>query len=164
MGLVASLPPKGECEGPTSDRGRRGLVAITPACGNVAPPWARSGSASAWRRPRPRRCLGALASGFFAVTLGSGIESNAQQVMVQLKGIVFVMVFAPIATAIILAGLKVPFGSLRATTEDQIEGLDLTSHSESVYGLAGGGVVAPKGMAHGEAVSMSMATQREHLA
>ena len=33
---------------------------------------------------------GALASGIFAVTLGSGIESNAQQIMVQLKGIVFV--------------------------------------------------------------------------
>jgi hypothetical protein len=65
--------------------------------------------------------------------------------MVQLKGIVFVMMCAPIATAIILAGLKVTFGSLRATTEDQIEGLDLTSHSESVYGLAGGGVVAPEG-------------------
>ena len=33
---------------------------------------------------------GALASGIFAVTLGSGIESNAQQIMVQLKGIAFV--------------------------------------------------------------------------
>ena len=35
----------------------------------------------------------ALASGIFAVTLGSGIESNAQQIMVQLQGIVFVIVF-----------------------------------------------------------------------
>jgi Amt family ammonium transporter len=164
-----------------------GLVAITPACGNVAPMgaiWIGIGVAiisyAACTFLKPAfgyddsldvfgvhalgGAWGALASGIFAVTLGSGIESNAQQVMVQLKGIVFVMVFAPIATAIILAGLKVAFGSLRATTEDEIEGLDLTSHSESAYGLAGGGVVAPEGMAPGEAVSMSIATQREHLA
>src|SRR5262249_24223453 len=107
---------------------------------------------------------GALASGIFAVTLGSGIESNAQQIMVQLKGMAFVIVFAPIATAIILAGLKVVFGSLRASTEDEIEGLDIASHSESAYGLAGTGVVAPEGMGHAEAVSMSLATRREHLA
>ena len=74
------------------------------------------------------------------------------------------MVFAPIATAIILAELKVVFGSLRANTEDEIEGLDLTAHSENAYGLAGGGMVAPEGLGQAEAVSMSLATRREHLA
>ena len=41
---------------------------------------------------------GALASGLFAVTFGSGIETNLQQVMVQLRGIAFVVGFAPVAT------------------------------------------------------------------
>jgi ammonium transporter, Amt family len=165
-----------------------GLVAITPACGNVDPMgaiWIGVGVAiisyAACTFLKPAfgyddsldvfgvhalgGSWGALASGIFAVTLGSGIESNTQQVMVQLKGMAFVIVFAPIATAIILAGLQVVFGgSLRVATEDEIDGLDLSAHSESAYGLAGGGVVAPEGMAHGEAVSMSMATRREHLA
>jgi Amt family ammonium transporter len=83
---------------------------------------------------------GALASGIFAVTLGSGVESNAQQIMVQLSGIGFVMVFAPIATIIILFALQAVFGSLRVDEEDEFQGLDLSQHSESAYvfGTAGG--------------------------
>ena len=76
---------------------------------------------------------GALASGIFAVTLGSGIESNAQQIMVQLKGIGFVVVFAPVATVVILSALKLVFGSLRVADEEEAEGLDLAEHSESAY-------------------------------
>ena len=165
-----------------------GLVAITPACGNVDPMgaiWIGIGvaivsyTACTFLKPALGYddsldvfgvhalggAWGALASGIFAVTLGSGIESNGQQIMVQLKGMAFVIVFAPLATAIILAGLKVIFGSLRATTEDELVGLDLSSHSENAYGdSGGGGLPEGMGMAHGEAVSMSMATRREHLA
>ena len=165
-----------------------GLVAITPACGNVAPGgaiWIGVGvavvsyAACTFLKPALGYddsldvfgvhalggAWGALASGIFAVTLGSGIETNAQQIMVQLKGMAFVVVFAPIATAIILAGLKVVFGSLRPSTEDEIEGLDLTSHSENAYGLTGGGMVSPEAaLGHGEGVAMSLATRREHLA
>jgi Amt family ammonium transporter len=164
-----------------------GLVAITPACGNVSPMGAIavgigvaivSYAACTFLKPALGYddsldvfgvhalggAWGALASGIFAVTLGSGIESNAQQIMVQLRGMVFVMVFAPVATAIILAALRLVFGSLRATEEDEIEGLDLSAHSESAYGLAGGGAVAPEAMGHGEAVAMSLATRREHPA
>jgi Amt family ammonium transporter len=86
---------------------------------------------------------GALASGIFAVTLGSGIESNAQQIMVQLEGILFVIVFAPIATAVILFGMKAVFGSLRVDEQAEIEGLDLAEHLESAYGLSGA-TVAPE--------------------
>jgi Amt family ammonium transporter len=86
---------------------------------------------------------GALASGIFAVTLGSGIESNAQQIMVQLKGIVFVAIFAPVMTAIILSVLKLFFGSLRVSEEEEVEGLDLTQHKESAYALGGGTALAP---------------------
>jgi len=56
---------------------------------------------------------GALASGLFAVTLGSGVQSNTQQVMVQLSGMAFVAVFAPLSTVVILTVLRLMFGSLR---------------------------------------------------
>jgi Amt family ammonium transporter len=139
-----------------------GLVAITPACGNVSPLGAIAvgagvsivcyaaitflkpalgyddsldafgvhGLGGAW---------GALASGIFATTLGSGIESNAAQIMVQLKGIVFVALFAPLMTVIILGALRLVFGSLRVEEEAEYEGLDLSEHSEAAYMLGGGG-------------------------
>jgi Amt family ammonium transporter len=83
---------------------------------------------------------GALASGIFAVTLGAGVESNAQQIMIQLRGIGFVVLFAPIMTFLILGGLRLVFGSLRVAEEDEVEGLDLSQHSESAYGFAGGSI------------------------
>jgi len=140
-----------------------GLVAITPACGNVAPIGAMavglgvtlvSYTACTFMKPALGYddsldvfgvhalggAWGALASGLFAVTLGSGIESNMQQVIVQLKGIVFVAIFAPVATVIILSLLKLVFGSLRVTDEEEVEGLDLSQHSESAYsGIGSGG-------------------------
>jgi Amt family ammonium transporter len=144
-----------------------GLVAITPACGNVAPAGAIaigvgvaiiSYAACTFLKPAfgyddsldvfgvhaLGGAWGALASGLFAVTLGSGIESNLQQVMVQLRGIAFVVGFAPVATAVILLGLQAVFGSLRVADEAEMEGLDLSEHSESAYGFAGGGTVAPE--------------------
>jgi Amt family ammonium transporter len=157
-----------------------GLVAITPACGNVSPAGAIavgvgvtivSYAAVTFLKPMfgyddsldvfgvhaLGGAWGALASGLFAVTLGSGIESNAQQVMVQLKGIAFVAVFAPVATLVILLALKAVFGSLRVADEDEIDGLDLSQHSESAYGMAsGGGLAAPEvGRPHG-ATSLAM--------
>jgi len=142
-----------------------GLVAITPACGNVAPFGAIlvgggvalvSYAACTFLKPALGYddsldvfgvhalggAWGALASGLFAVTLGSGIENNFQQTMVQLKGIVFVAVFAPVATAIILGGLKMVFGSLTASDEEQFEGLDLSEHSESAYTATPSGALA----------------------
>src|SRR5499425_2974978 len=113
-----------------------GLVAITPACGNVSPmgsiavgggvavvsylactflkpAFGYDDSLDVFGVHALGGAWGALASGIFAVTLGSGIESNAQQIMVQLKGIAFVAVFAPLATVGILAALQAVFGSLR---------------------------------------------------
>jgi Amt family ammonium transporter len=109
---------------------------------------------------------GALASGLFAVTLGSGVESNAQQVMVQLRGIGFVVAFAPLATVAILAVLKAVFGSLRVTDEAEFDGLDLAEHSESAYNLATGGGVAVEGPALGASMTMGMVVrdEREGLA
>jgi Amt family ammonium transporter len=139
-----------------------GLVAITPACGNVSPLGAIAigggvaivcylaitvlkpalgyddsldafgvhGLGGAW---------GALASGIFATTLGAGIESNGAQILVQLKGIAFTAVFAPLMTVIILSVLKLVFGSLRVDEEAESEGLDLSEHSEAAYTTAGSG-------------------------
>jgi Amt family ammonium transporter len=139
-----------------------GLVAITPACGNVSPMGAIAVGAGvsvvsylACTFMKPALgyddsldvfgvhalggAWGALASGIFAVTLGAGIESNAQQIMVQLKGIVFVVIFAPVATFMILSLLKLAFGSLRVSEDDEAEGLDLSQHSETAYTTIGSG-------------------------
>lgn len=142
-----------------------GLVAITPACGNIGPMGAIAvgvgvailsyvactflkpacgyddsldvfgvhGLGGAW---------GALASGLFAVTLGSGVESNAQQVMIQLKSIAFVVVFAPVMTFIILMALQAVFGSLRVPEENEFDGLDISQHSENAYSLGAGSSIA----------------------
>src|SRR4029078_7055012 len=139
-----------------------GLVAITPACGNVSPMgaiWVGAGvsgiSYCACTFLKPAfgyddsldvfgvhalgGAWGALASGIFATTLGSGIESNAQEIMVQLKGMAFVIVFAPIATLVILAALRTVMGSLSVDAEDEYEGLDLSQHSESASLTRSGG-------------------------
>jgi Amt family ammonium transporter len=153
-----------------------GLVAITPACGNVTPIgsiWIGAGVsvisylACAFLKPALGYddsldvfgvhalggAWGAFASGVFAATLGAGIETNAQQVLVQLQGIVFVAIFAPVMTFGILSGLKMAFGSLRVDEEEEAEGLDLTQHSENAYalGIGGGGAVVETASAHGEA-------------
>jgi len=139
-----------------------GLVAITPACGNVSPMGAIAVgfgvclvcyAAVTFLKPAfgyddALDCFGvhgmggmwgALASGLFAVTLGSGIESNAQQVGVQLKGVAFTAIYAPLATLAILLLLKAVFGSLRVDEEAEEGGLDLSEHSEAAYVSVGGG-------------------------
>ena len=139
-----------------------GLVAITPACGNVSPMGSIgvgigvtivSYLACTFLKPALGYddsldvfgvhalggAWGALASGIFATTLGTGVESNAQQIMVQLRGIAFVIVFAPIATFAILSVLRLFFGSLRVDEEDESAGLDITQHSENAYVFASGG-------------------------
>jgi Amt family ammonium transporter len=138
-----------------------GLVAITPACGNVGPMGSiyvgigvsvisyigctflkpacgYDDSLDVFGVHALGGAWGALASGIFAVTLGSGVESNAQQVMIQLKGIVFVAVFAPVMTLIILTALRLAFGSMRVSEEEEVEGLDLSQHSEGAYALGAG--------------------------
>src|SRR5262245_11048433 len=161
-----------------------GLVAITPACGNVAPLGAIavgagvsivSYAACTFLKPAfgyddsldvfgvhaLGGAWGALASGIFAVTLGSGIETNLQQIGVQLRGIAFVALFAPLATAIILGVLGLLFG-LRVSEEDEIEGLDLTEHSESAYGFAGGTILAPEAATALHPLATSLLVNPEH--
>lgn len=142
-----------------------GLVAITPACGNVSPMGSIAVGAGvavisyvACTLLKPAcgyddsldvfgvhglgGAWGALASGIFAVSLGSGVESNAQQIMIQLKGIAFVVVFATVLTLIILLALQALFGSLRVAEEEEFDGLDISQHSENAYSLGAGSSIA----------------------
>ncbi len=162
-----------------------GLVAITPACGNVAPlgsvavgfgvslicyaavtflkpAFGYDDSLDAFGVHGMGGAWGALASGLFAVTLGSGIETNGQQVLVQLKSIGFTMVFAPVMTLGILLALRLLFGSLRVDDEAEFDGLDLSQHSEAAYtsafsgGHLGGGAMG----ASAEPLAVQAAHQR----
>lgn len=156
-----------------------GLVAITPACGNVGPLGSIavglgvsiiSYIACTFLKPALGYddsldvfgvhglggMWGALASGLFAVTLGSGVESNAQQFMIQLKGVAFVIVFAPVATLILLVALKTVFGSLRVSEEEEYDGLDISQHSENAYSLGSGGSIASEPMRASIADSASL--------
>jgi ammonium transporter, Amt family len=92
---------------------------------------------------------GALASGIFATTLGSGIESNGAQVLVQLKGIAFTAIYAPVVSFAILMALRVVLGSLRVSDEDEEAGLDLALHSESAYSaLSSGSLLGQTASSH----------------
>ncbi len=134
-----------------------GLVAITPACGNVSPlgaiavgvgvsivslrapctflkPAARLRRlARRLRRPRARRRLGRAGLGHLRrhARLRAS-RATPQQIMVQLKGIAFIGgLRAGGDRRSSSALLKLVFGSLRVDEEDEAEGLDLSQHSES---------------------------------
>jgi Amt family ammonium transporter len=82
--------------------------------------------------------FGAIGAGVFATTLGAGVETKAAQIMIQLEGVLIVAVLAPVATFLILTVLKLVFGSLRVSEEEEFNGLDLSSHEESAYAFGAG--------------------------
>jgi Amt family ammonium transporter len=137
-----------------------GLVAITPACGNVSPLGAigvgigvslicyaavtfvkpmlgYDDSLDAFGVHGVGGAWGSLAAGLFAVTYGAGIESTGAQVFVQRKSVGFTAAYAPIATFVILYAIKLVMG-LRVVDEDEFEGLDVSQHSESAYAMGSG--------------------------
>ncbi|MEX2208273.1 MAG: ammonium transporter [Myxococcota bacterium] len=162
-----------------------GLVAITPACGAVSPMGAimvglgvaivcyvaltflkplagYDDSLDAFGVHGLGGAWGALASGIFAVTLGSGIESNGQQIMVQIKGILFTAIYAPAATFVILYAIKMVMG-LRVTDEDEYEGLDVSQHSESAYSMSTGSSMGGVSGSHAmSAEGYATSTQARH--
>ena len=134
-----------------------GLVAITPACAFVSPMGSIAvgfgagtlcyaavqllkpalgyddsldvfgvhGIGGAW---------GALATGLFVWSHGAAGDAVwTSQVLLQLKSIVFVAIFCPVLTLVILFALQAVFGSLRVSEEGEAEGLDLTEHSQTAY-------------------------------
>jgi Amt family ammonium transporter len=77
---------------------------------------------------------GALATGLFMAgfALPEGVTRGAQ-IWIQVKSIVFTAAYAPAMTLVILALLRLVFGSLRVRDEAEFEGIDLSEHSESAY-------------------------------
>ena len=79
--------------------------------------------------------VGALLTGVFAVKAIGGtagvLEGNVGQLWIQLKGIVFTVLWCGIATAVILKIIDMTIG-LRVDEEDERQGLDQILHGESV--------------------------------
>ncbi len=136
-----------------------GLVAITPASGFVGPVGALiigiiAGIACYWGAVWLKNALkyddsldafgvhgiggivGALLTGVFAVEAIGGtpglIEGNPLQVWTQFIGIVATMIYTAIGAFIILKIVDMIVG-LRVDEEEEMTGLDLTQHGESVH-------------------------------
>jgi Amt family ammonium transporter len=152
-----------------------GLVAITPACGNVSPLGAIAvgvgvaaicyaavtflkpllgydDSLDAFGVHGVGGAWGAIATALFATSFGAGVETRTDQLLIQLEGVAFVALFAPLATFMILKGLAFAMGSLRVEDEAEFEGLDLAEHSESAYALGGASLVERPAAVDGEGV------------
>ncbi|RKT44294.1 ammonium transporter [Thiocapsa rosea] len=137
-----------------------GLVAITPAAGTAGPLGALAiGAASGiicfLASTKLKRALGyddsldvfgvhavggivgAILTGVFvsAALGGAGLEEGLSmlgQVWIQIKGVLFTLVYTVILTYIILKLVDLVIG-LRVTEEQETEGLDLSQHGERGY-------------------------------
>ena len=135
-----------------------GLVAITPACAFVGPGGAIAigfGAAVicyfAVATLKPRfgyddsldvfgvhgvgGTWGALATALFIAPWGvtEGV-SYGEQIWLQVKSILFTLVYAGVLSLGILFVLKLVMGDLRVDAEAEHEGLDLSEHQETAYG------------------------------
>ncbi len=137
-----------------------GLVAITPAAGTVGPAGAlviglASGVICLFCATTLKRRLGyddsldafgvhgiggivgAILTGVFAAPAFGGfgdVDSIGLQLWIQFKGVVFTILYTAIVTYIILKVIDRLIG-LRVSTEQELEGLDITQHEERGYNL-----------------------------
>jgi Amt family ammonium transporter len=138
-----------------------GLVAITPASGFVSPAgslaigivaglvcfWGATGlkhamgyddSLDAFGVHGIGGFVGAILTGVFAVEAIGGdgkkglIDGNAGQVLTQLWGCLVCMAWCAVATFVILKLVDALIG-LRVTSEEEVEGLDINLHGETVH-------------------------------
>jgi ammonium transporter, Amt family len=137
-----------------------GLVAITPAAGFVDPSgslyigliagvvcfagsvWLKKAlgyddSLDAFGVHGIGGAAGAILTGVFALSsinsLGKGaIDGNPGQIWTQIQGIGIAAIYCAVVTLVILLALKYTIG-LRVTKEEEIEGLDLSQHGESIH-------------------------------
>ena len=138
-----------------------GLVAITPASGYVNPMgalvigivaglicfWGATGlkhamgyddSLDAFGVHGIGGFVGAILTGVFAVEVIGGegkkglIDGNAGQVLTQLWGSLVCIAWCAVATFIILKIVDSLIG-LRVTSEEEVEGLDINLHGETVH-------------------------------
>jgi Amt family ammonium transporter len=80
---------------------------------------------------------GAILTGVFALSsinsLGKGaIDGNAGQILTQIQGVLAAGIYCAVVTFIILMAVKYTIG-LRVTKEEEMEGLDLTQHGETIH-------------------------------
>jgi len=138
-----------------------GLVAITPASGFVDPVGAlwiglAAGIICFIASTAVKRALGyddaldvfgvhcvggivgALLTGVFATMAVTGatapvgaIDGNWAQVMTQVKGVLYTLVYSGIGTFVLLMVVKIFFG-LRVSPQEEVEGLDINLHGEVV--------------------------------
>ncbi len=138
-----------------------GLVAITPACGNLGPMGAIllglvAGVAAFLGATKLKRAMGyddsldvfgvhaiagivgAVLAGVFASPVFGGLglnhDSMGAQVFAQVKAVGFTIAYCAIATLIILKVVDAVMG-LRVTVEEETDGLDISSHNERGYDL-----------------------------
>jgi len=138
-----------------------GLVAITPACGNLGPMGAIllgliAGVAAFLGATKLKRAMGyddsldvfgvhaiagivgAILAGVFASPIFGGLglnhDSIGGQVFAQFKAVGITIVYCAVATLIILKVVDAVMG-LRVTEEEEVEGLDISSHNERGYDL-----------------------------
>ncbi len=138
-----------------------GLVAITPASGFVNPTGALAigliaGLICFWGATGLKHAMGyddsldafgvhglggfagAILTGVFAVEAIGGegkkglIDGNGGQVLTQLWGCLVCIAWCAVATFVILKIVDVVIG-LRVTTEEEVEGLDINLHGETVH-------------------------------
>ena len=133
-----------------------GLVAITPACANLAPGWALllgalSGIACALAVELKFRLgfddsldvvgihlvgglLGTVYLGFFATDQGLFVGGDARLLAVQVIAALGVMLYAFVVAVIIGFAIEKTIG-FRITNEDEIAGVDSVVHGEEGYAL-----------------------------
>jgi Amt family ammonium transporter len=138
-----------------------GLVAITPASGFVNPMGslvigAIAGVLCFWGATSLKKAMGyddsldafgvhgiggfvgAILTGVFAIEAIGGegkkglIDGNAGQVLTQLWGALVCIAWCAVATFVILKIVDAMIG-LRVTTEEEVEGLDINLHGETVH-------------------------------
>jgi len=131
-----------------------GLVAITPAAGFVSPAYAivigvLGATASFWAVQSKRffkvddvldvfAChgvagiVGAILTGAFAFSTGSGKENVFEQVQIQTVGVVATIVYAAVGTFIIIKLIDLVMG-IRLAKDDELQGVDIINHEESAY-------------------------------
>ncbi|GGH35454.1 ammonium transporter [Microbacterium album] len=133
-----------------------GLVAITPACANLAPGWALllgiiAGAACAlavelkWKLGYDDSLdvvgihlvgglLGALYLGFFATGTGLFVGGGIEQLVIQFIAAIVTLVYAFVVAWIIGFAIEKTIG-FRVKNEDEIAGVDTVVHGEEGYAL-----------------------------
>ena len=140
-----------------------GLVGITPACGSVdamgalgvgagaslfgylavtllKPALGYDDSLDVFGVHGVAGIWGAIAAGIWATSAVPGNDTNGLlfgnpgQIVIQLKAVLYTIVWATVASAVILKAIDLTLG-LRVSRDEERVGLDLTSHREAAYTL-----------------------------